>query len=109
VVKSHGREHGRKKAWEEPGQVSGKKKTAREPLMMCRKRRDDVETAGSRYCGTSFGDACLRTKAASGIVNVRSYVRFNFQFNPMHLSQRGNTLAQAEKTGYLPGQNDHPA
>ena len=50
-----------------PGQVTGKKRTAREPLMTCRKRRDDVETAGSRYCGTSFGDACLRTKAASGI------------------------------------------
>ena len=35
--------------------------------MTCRKRRDDVETAGSRYRGTSFGDACLRTEAASGI------------------------------------------
>jgi hypothetical protein len=32
--------------------------------MTCRKRRDDVETAGSRYCGTSFGGACFRTKAA---------------------------------------------
>jgi hypothetical protein len=29
--------------------------------MTCRKRRDDVETAGSRYCGTSLGEACLRT------------------------------------------------
>jgi hypothetical protein len=47
--------------------VTGKKRTAREPLMTCRKRRDDVETAGSRYCGTSFGGTCLRTKAASGI------------------------------------------
>ena len=55
------------KAWEEPGQVTDKKRTAREPLMTCRKRRDDVETAGSRYCGTSFGGACLRTEAASGI------------------------------------------
>jgi hypothetical protein len=34
------------KAWREPGQVTGKKRTAREPLMTCRKRRDDVETAG---------------------------------------------------------------
>jgi hypothetical protein len=36
----------KEKAWEEPGQVTGKKRTAREPLMTCRKRRDDVETAG---------------------------------------------------------------
>ena len=34
------------KAWEEPSQVTGKRRTAREPLMTCRKRRDDVETAG---------------------------------------------------------------
>ena len=27
----------------------------------CRKRMDDVETAGSRYCGISLGEACLRT------------------------------------------------
>ncbi len=50
------------KAWEEPGQVAGKKKTAREPLMTCRKRRDDVKTAGSRYCGISFGGDCIRTE-----------------------------------------------
>ena len=31
VVKSHGREHRRKKAWQRPGQVTGKKRTAREP------------------------------------------------------------------------------
>jgi hypothetical protein len=28
--------------------------------MTCRKRRDDVETAGSRYCGNSLDEACLR-------------------------------------------------
>ena len=38
-----------------------------EPLMTCRKRKDDVKTAGCRYRGTSFGGACLRTEAASGI------------------------------------------
>jgi hypothetical protein len=46
MVKSHGREHRRKKAWQEPGQVTGKKRTAREPLLKRRKRRDDVKTAG---------------------------------------------------------------
>ena len=46
VVKSHGGEHEKEKAREEPGQVTDRKRTAREPLMMCRKRRDDVETAG---------------------------------------------------------------
>jgi hypothetical protein len=67
VVKSHGREHSKEKAWEEPGQVTGKKRTAREPLMTCRKRMDDVETAGSRYCGISSGDGLLTDGAASGI------------------------------------------
>src|SRR5438477_7006011 len=28
--------------------------------MTCRKRRDDVETAGSRYCGNSLDETCLR-------------------------------------------------
>jgi hypothetical protein len=67
VVKSHGRERRRKRHWKEPGQVTGKKRTARKPLMTCRKRRDDVETTGNRHRGTSFGGACLRTEAASGI------------------------------------------
>ena len=31
------------------------------------KRSDDVKTAADRYCGTSSGEACLRTEAASGI------------------------------------------
>jgi hypothetical protein len=56
--KSHGREHRRKKAWEEPGQVTSKKRTERKPLMKYRKRRDDVKTVGSRYCGISSDRAC---------------------------------------------------
>src|SRR5258708_5776446 len=28
--------------------------------MTCRKRRDDVKTAGSRYCGNSLDETCLR-------------------------------------------------
>src|ERR1700729_595592 len=30
--------------------------------MTCRKRRDDVETAGSRYCGNSLDETCLRAE-----------------------------------------------
>jgi hypothetical protein len=45
VDKSHGRERGRKKAQRGLGQVSGKKRTARKPLLKCRKRLDDVKTA----------------------------------------------------------------
>jgi hypothetical protein len=30
--------------------------------MTCGKRKDDVKTAGSRYCGSSFGEACFRTE-----------------------------------------------
>src|SRR5450759_3584320 len=48
------------KVREEPDQVTDRKRTAREPLMTCRKRRDDVETAGSRYCGNSLDETCLR-------------------------------------------------
>jgi hypothetical protein len=42
--------------------VTDKQKTEREPLMTCRKRRDDVKIAASRYGGKSFGETCLRTK-----------------------------------------------
>jgi hypothetical protein len=28
--------------------------------MTCQKRRDDVEAAGSRYCGNSLDETCLR-------------------------------------------------
>ena len=34
------------KGLELPGQVTGKKRTAREPLMKCRKYRDDVQNRG---------------------------------------------------------------
>jgi hypothetical protein len=50
----------KEKVREEPDQVTDRKRTAREPLMTCRKRRDDVETAGSRYCGNSLDETCLR-------------------------------------------------
>ena len=30
--------------------------------MTCRKRRDDVKTAESRYCGISSGETCLRAE-----------------------------------------------
>ena len=53
----------KEKAWEEPGQMAGKKRTAREPLITCRKRRDDVKTAGSRYRGMSFGGACFTDRS----------------------------------------------
>ena len=61
VVSTEGKGLGRTRSgdWQE--------EDPRKPLMKCRKRRDDVETAGSRYCGISFGGACLRTEAASGI------------------------------------------
>ena len=61
VVSTEGKGLGRTRSgdWQEEDR--------KKPLMTCRKRRDDVETAGSRYCGRSFGGACFRTKAASGI------------------------------------------
>ena len=47
--------------------MSDKERTAREPLTTCRKRKNDVKTAAAHNCGISFGEACLRTEAASGI------------------------------------------
>jgi len=35
----------KEKAWRRPGQVSGKKRTAKEPPLKCRKLLDDVKTA----------------------------------------------------------------
>src|ERR1035438_2600115 len=36
----------KEKAWQGPSQVTDKKRTERKPLLKCRKRRDDVKTAG---------------------------------------------------------------
>ena len=42
--------------------MTDKERTAREPLMTCRKRKHDVKTAGAHCRGISFGEACLRTE-----------------------------------------------
>ena len=42
-----------------PAQVGTVESNASEPLMRCRKRRDDVKTGGSRYPGISLGATCL--------------------------------------------------
>ena len=61
VVSTEGKGLGRTRSgdWQEEDR--------KEPLMKCRKRRDDVKTAESRCRGTSFDGACLRIEAASGI------------------------------------------
>src|ERR1700686_623902 len=66
VVKSHGREHRRKRPGKGPGQVTGKKRTARELLWKCRKQRDDVKTAGGLL---------LRDQAPTKPVYGRSGIR----------------------------------
>ncbi len=60
VVKSRGGERKEEKAREEPGQMRQRKLNASEPLMTCRKRRDGIKTAQSRWRGKSAGGACLR-------------------------------------------------
>ena len=42
--------------------MTDKERTAREPLMRCQKRGDDVKTGEAHCRGISFGEACLRTK-----------------------------------------------
>jgi hypothetical protein len=49
-----------------PGQVTGKKRTAREPLWKCRKQRDEVKTAG----GLLLRDQAL-TKPVYGRSGIR--------------------------------------
>jgi hypothetical protein len=48
---------------------------ASEPLMTCRKRRNDVETGGSRYPGTSLGGNLSTAQAASGMKAARTRSR----------------------------------
>ncbi len=55
------------KAWKEPGQVTGKKRTAKEPLMTCRKRRDDVKTAGESLLWDQLRRYLFTDGVASGI------------------------------------------
>ena len=47
--------------------MTDKERTAREPLMTCRKRKNDVKTAEAHYRGISFGETCFTGGAASGI------------------------------------------
>jgi hypothetical protein len=42
-----------------PCQVRIRETNASEPLMRCRKRRDEVKTGGSRYSGTSLAGTCV--------------------------------------------------
>lgn len=42
-----------------PGQMSDRKLNGSEPLMKCRKNKEEVRTAKAHYCGISQGGACL--------------------------------------------------
>ena len=63
------------KAWQGPGQVTGKKRTAKEPLMTCRKRRDDVETAGESLLRDQLRRNLFTDGAASGMRGGLSLLR----------------------------------
>jgi hypothetical protein len=54
-------------AWKELGQVTGKKRTVKEPLMTCRKRRDDVRTAGESLLRDQLRRNLFTDGVASGI------------------------------------------
>ena len=47
--------------------MTGKKRTAREPLLKCRKRRDDVETAGESLLRDQLRRNLFTDGAASGM------------------------------------------
>jgi RNA-directed DNA polymerase len=50
-----------------PGQVSIEETNASEPLMTCRKRRDDVETTAKSFPWDKLGRCLFMARAASGI------------------------------------------
>ena len=53
-------------------QVRVKKANGIEPLMTCRKRRDDIKTEASRYLGMSLGGSLLTAQAVSGMKVARA-------------------------------------
>lgn len=60
VVKSHGRERRRKRPDKESGQMSDREMNASEPLMKCRKRRNEVETGGMSLTQDQCGRSLFR-------------------------------------------------
>jgi hypothetical protein len=57
----------KEKVWRVPGQVSGKKRTAKEPLMKCRNLLDDVKTAVWSLLRDKLRRYLITGVAASGI------------------------------------------
>jgi hypothetical protein len=53
-------------------QVRFREASASEPLMRCRKQKDDVETGGVHYSRISPGETCFTAWAASGIEVART-------------------------------------
>lgn len=51
----------------QPDQVRVEETNASEPLMTCRKRRDDVETTGESLSWDKLGGCLLTARAASGM------------------------------------------
>jgi hypothetical protein len=61
--------------WARPGQVRIVKSNVSEPLMTCRKRRDDVETAGESLLRDKSGGSLMTARTASGIKAARARSR----------------------------------
>ena len=53
-------------------QVRVKKANVSEPLMTCRKRRDDIKTEASRYLGIGLGGSLFTAQAVSGMEVARA-------------------------------------
>jgi retron-type reverse transcriptase len=63
------------KGWARPGQVRIVESNASEPLMTCRKRRDDVKTVGESLPREKSGQNLFMTWAASGMKAARTRSR----------------------------------
>nr|WP_242467205.1 reverse transcriptase domain-containing protein [Ectothiorhodospira shaposhnikovii] len=92
-----------------PCQVWTVESNASEPLMRCRKRRDDVKTGTSRYPGTSLGGDLLTAQAASGMKAARMRSRLlcgtREPVTPMSREKRKRKPLKRESTdaGYRGG------
>ena len=97
------------KGWARLGQVRIVKSNASEPLMTCRKRREDVETAGESLPQDKSGGSLLTARAASGMEAARARSRLLCgtwePVTPMSREKRKGRPPECESTdaGYRDG------
>jgi len=92
VVRELGKGRGR------PGQVRTVESNASEPLMRCRKRRNDVKTGGESLPRDQSGGNLFTARAASGMKAARTRSRLLCgTWEPCHPDAKGGTQGEAPR------------